>query len=67
MANPGRKIIWTDEPEITYENVIDVLRDAILVHTANAQRIQFLLDYDGGDQPIIRSDVFNNWYHAKRI
>lgn len=56
MANPGRKIIWTDESEITYENVIDVLRDAILVHTANAQRIQFLLDYDGGDQPIIRKN-----------
>lgn len=54
MFDFGRKVLWTDKPEITYNNVIDVLRDVLPVHQANATRIQFLLDYDSGAQPIIR-------------
>lgn len=50
----GRNILFTEEPEITYENVLDVLRNVYTAHAQNANRIQFLLNYDGGEQPIIR-------------
>ncbi len=54
MLKTGRRVLWTDEPEITYENVIDVLRDVLPDHEANATMIQSLLDYDAGNQPIVR-------------
>ena len=56
MGNFGRKVLWTDVPEITSENILDVLRDVFPVHTQNAARIDFLLNYDAGEQPIIRKN-----------
>lgn len=56
MQNAGRIVITTDVPEITYENVLDVVRKAYAVHTQNATKIQGLLDYDAGVQPIIRKN-----------
>lgn len=50
----GRKILYTDVPEITYENVIDVLRKAIGGHEQNASRIDYLLRYEAGEQPLLR-------------
>ena len=52
----GRIVLTTDVPEITYENVLDVLRDVFSTHIQNANRIQCLLDYDAGIQPIIRKN-----------
>lgn len=52
----GRQIIWTDEPEITDENVIDVLRKAIPVHRKNAMEIDFLDKYEKGFQPLQRKE-----------
>ena len=52
----GRIVIYTGVKEITSENVISVLRDAILEHDQNSSRIQFLLDYDAGIQPIVRKN-----------
>lgn len=52
----GRIVLTTDVPEITYENVLDVLRDVFSTHIQNANRIQYLLDYDAGIQPIIRKN-----------
>lgn len=52
----GRIVLTTDVPEITYENVLDVLRDVFSTHMQNANRIQCLLDYDAGIQPIIRKN-----------
>lgn len=56
MQNAGRIVITTDVPEITYKNVLDVVRKAYAVHTQNATKIQGLLDYDAGVQPIIRKN-----------
>lgn len=50
----GRKVIYTDVPEITYENVIDVLRRAMVDHLANSRRIDYLIDYENGNQPLVR-------------
>lgn len=52
----GRIVLTTDVTEITYENVLDVLRDVFPQHTLNANRIQNLLDYDAGIQPIVRKN-----------
>lgn len=48
----GRKQIFTDEMQITKDNVIKVLQDALIVHEQNRTAIKFLLDYERGIQPI---------------
>lgn len=50
----GRHRITTDVPIITYENCIEVLQKTIGKHRENAARIQFLLDFEEGSQPLIR-------------
>lgn len=50
----GRKELFTDYPEVTYENIIPILRDVFPNHQENANRINFLLEYDTGNQPITR-------------
>lgn len=47
----GRIEIFTDEPEITSQNVIKVLRKAMPMHLINASRCDFLLRYEAGEQP----------------
>lgn len=50
----GRNVIYTDVPEITRENVISVLREAVIEHELNSQMTQYLIDYDAGNQPLQR-------------
>lgn len=50
----GRKELFTDYPEITHENIIPILRNVFPLHQENADRINFLLQYDAGKQPIMR-------------
>lgn len=61
----GRREIFTDYAEITSENIISVLRDAMTVFTANASDCEQLIKYEKGNQPKIRekqyrSDI-DNW------
>ena len=49
----GRRIITTDVDEITAENVVDVLRDAMSVHELNRSEIEYLWNYYKGKQPIL--------------
>lgn len=58
----GRKRIYTDAAEITSENVISVLQDALTIHELNRHEIAYLLNYEKGLQPLarkktIRSDI----------
>ncbi len=61
----GRRIIYTDVDEITDDNVIAVLSQAMPVHNQNRAEIQYLYDYYKGKQPIlyrkkeIREDICN--------
>lgn len=60
----GRQIIWTDVPEITKQNVLDVLRKAIKVHDTNSTEIDTLIKYEAGNQTLnrvktYRSDIDN--------
>lgn len=49
----GRRMILTNATEITSENIADVLKKAIAVHTQNALEIQYLWNYYTGIQPIL--------------
>ena len=49
----GRRVITTDVEEITAENVVDVLREAMSVHELNRSEIEYLWKYYKGNQPIL--------------
>lgn len=53
MAYIGRRVIYTDEAEITSGNVVKALRDAYMTHSANRTEIEYLYKYYKGDQPIL--------------
>lgn len=48
----GRTKIFSDEKEITNENIVDVLRKAYSKHRQNVIEMQFLIDYEIGIQPL---------------
>lgn len=56
----GRKQIFTNETEITAENVVEVLNKALKVHTQNRSDEQYLIDYLRGKQPILNRIKKNN-------
>jgi SPP1 family phage portal protein len=49
----GRRVITTDVAEITADNVVNVLREAMNVHELNRSEIEYLWKYYKGDQPIL--------------
>ena len=53
----GRKTIYTDVDEITENNVIKVLQDAVSIHGINAAAIAYLLQYEKGIQPLCRKKL----------
>ena len=53
MILKGRREIFTDEIEITQENICDVLNEAFATHLMNATEIKYLQDYEKGIQPIL--------------
>lgn len=50
----GRRRIFTDEKYIDESNIVKVLRKAYTEHLVNQEEIQYLLDYELGDQPLPR-------------
>lgn len=54
--NIGRTQIFTDAKEITYENVIGIVRKAFSKYQTNVFDINYLLDFDAGIQPIQRKN-----------
>ena len=50
----GRRVLYTDMPEITYENVISVLRKSFSEYKENINDINYLLMFDMGEQPLQR-------------
>lgn len=49
----GRRKIFTDEAEITAENIVDVLNKALNVHALNSSEIDYLWNYYRGKTPIL--------------
>lgn len=50
----GRYEIFTDELNITEKNVISVVKNAMTYHMINSARIDYLLNYEAGVQPLVR-------------
>ena len=50
----GRRVITTDVAEITAENVVEVLKDAMELHEKNRSEIDYLWKYYKGEQPILQ-------------
>lgn len=49
----GRTTIYTDQEQITHDNVVEVLLRAVKVHSQNQSEIQYLWDYYRGKTPIL--------------
>jgi len=49
----GRRVITTDVSEITAENVVEVLEEAMKLHEKNRSEIDYLWKYYKGEQPIL--------------
>ena len=49
----GRRVITTDVAEITAENVVAVLEEAMKLHEKNRSEIDYLWKYFKGEQPIL--------------
>ena len=64
----GRTVIYTDEEEVTAQNVADVIEDAQKTHDANASDIGYLYAYYKGDQPILeREKTYNTEINNKVV
>ena len=50
----GRRVITTDVAEITAENVVGVLEEAMKLHEKNRSEIDYLWKYYKGEQPILQ-------------
>ena len=58
----GRKKIYTDVEKIDKNNVVDVLQKSYNKHRQNVLEMQYLIDYERGEQPLkrektVRSDI----------
>lgn len=63
----GRCEIFTDAKEITAKNIIEILQKAVAIHEKNRTRIQFLLEYDAGEQPVIRKKTYRSDIDCKCV
>ena len=52
----GRRIITTDVTEITADNVVAVLEEAMKLHEPNRSEIDYLWKYYKGEQPILQRE-----------
>lgn len=48
----GRRVIYTDETEVTDDNIAKIIMETMAIHEANRIEMRELFDYEKGDQPI---------------
>ena len=63
----GRAEIYTDVGIITRDNVSDVVKKAMKIHEVNAKKIEFLLGYEAGNQPISRTKTYRKDIDCKCV
>lgn len=56
MGHFGRKKIFTDVTEITRDNVLEVLRKALITHWSNKADMEYLYAYYKGRQPVLNRE-----------
>ena len=59
--------LLTDEPIITYENIIPILQNVFQLHQSNAMRMNFLLEYEAGKQPLQRTKTYRKDIDVKCV
>ena len=60
MIGKGRKKIYTDVPEVTEQNVIQVLQQALPVHSEIAGDCEALMNFVSGIQPLQRIKTYRS-------
>lgn len=60
VIGKGRQKIYTDVPEVTERNVINVLRDAITAHNEIANDCESLMNFVSGIQPLQRVKTYRS-------
>lgn len=63
----GRREIFTDVREITRDNVIPIVQEALGVHLMNAGRMEYLLNFEAGDQAITREKKYRKDINVKCV
>lgn len=63
----GRAVIYTDEREITSENIIKVLQETFPSHIGNAHRIDELIRFEAGVQEQLRAKVTRKEIDSKCV
>lgn len=65
----GRRTIYTDQEQITHDNVVEVLLRAAKVHSQNQNEIQYLWDYYRGNTPILskKKEIRENINHKVNV
>lgn len=53
----GRRKIFTSHKVITKDNLLDVLTEAKSTHLLNVAEMNFLIDYERGNQPLLRDKI----------
>ena len=56
----GRAEIFTDVQQIDSTNIIEILQKAVAEHQVNANKFNFLLNYDAGEQPLQREKSYRS-------
>lgn len=54
----GRKQLFTDEKFIDGKNIISIVQNAFIDNMANVADIQYLLNYEAGEQPLVREKTY---------
>ena len=55
----GRRMLMTDEREITKDNIISVVSKAFMEHQENVAQEVFSFEYEKGNQPILNREKEN--------
>ena len=63
----GRYELLTDKPEVNYENIIQILQEVFPMHQVNAMRINYLLGYEAGNQPLQRAKTYRSDIDCKCV
>lgn len=54
----GRVKLYTDVPIVAFDNVIDVLKTAYSEYSPSVSKMNYLFDYEAGEQPIARKKTY---------
>lgn len=63
----GRIELFTDVPEVTFENIIPILQSVFQLHQQNAAKMNFLLEYEAGNQPLMRAKSYRKDIDCKCV